>query len=94
MGDREKERRHGRIGRALPYGLLVPVALLLGLAPFRPEPHLVEKIRMLLSGTLYRPIDIFDLVLHGSPLVLLVVRAAVDGAALVRRKKPGAIPPA
>lgn len=48
-------------------------ALLLGAAPFVPEPHLVEKLRMLLAGELARPIDIFDLFLHGAlPLLLLL----------------------
>ncbi len=51
--------------------LLVIAALSLGLAPFSPEPHVWEKLRMLASGTLERPIDIFDLVLHASPWVLL-----------------------
>ena len=49
-------------------------ALLLGLAPFRPEPHVVEKLRMLFDGTLHRPIDIFDLILHGAPWVVLVLK--------------------
>lgn len=49
-------------------------ALLLGLAPFRPEPHVVEKLRMLFDGTLHRPIDIFDLFLHGAPWVVLVLK--------------------
>ena len=48
-------------------------ALLLGAAPFVPEPHLVEKLRMLMAGELARPIDIFDLLLHGAlPLLLLL----------------------
>jgi hypothetical protein len=52
---------------------LVVGALLLGAAPFVPEPHLVEKLRMLMAGELARPIDIFDLLLHGAlPLVLLL----------------------
>jgi len=54
--------------------LLLPVALLLALAPFVPEPHLWEKLKMLFAGTLTRPIDIFDLALHGGPLVLLVLK--------------------
>ena len=54
--------------------LLLPVALLLALAPFVPEPHLWEKLKMLFAGTLSRPIDIFDLALHGGPLVLLVLK--------------------
>ncbi len=61
---------------SLPWVLLVPAALLLALAPFRPEPHLVEKLRMLAAGTLKRPIDVFDLLLHAAPLALLVLKAA------------------
>ena len=57
-----------------------PVALILafglGLAPFVPEPHLFEKLRMLMAGTLSRPIDIFDLVLHAAPWVLLSAKVA------------------
>jgi hypothetical protein len=44
---------------------------LLGLAPFVPEPHLLEKLRMLAQGALSRPIDIFDLLMHGAPALLL-----------------------
>ncbi len=53
---------------------VILLALLLGLAPFRPEPHVVEKLRMLFDGTLHRPIDIFDLFLHGAPWVVLVLK--------------------
>lgn len=60
----------------VPLSLLVIVALFLGLAPFVPEPHLVEKVRMLAAGTLRRPIDIFDLVLHGTPVALLLLKLA------------------
>ena len=58
----------------IPLPLLLVAALLLGLAPFRPEPHLWEKLKMLASGTLVRPVDIFDLLLHATPVVLLVVK--------------------
>jgi hypothetical protein len=57
-----------------PLGLLIIGALLLGLAPFMPEPHLWEKLKMLAAGTLVRPIDIFDLLLHASLPVLLVLK--------------------
>ena len=50
------------------------MAVLLGLAPFRPEPHLWEKLKMLASGTLVRPVDIFDLLLHATPVALLLVK--------------------
>jgi len=57
----------------LPWEVLILGSLLLGLAPFFPEPHLVEKIRMLWQGTLIRPIDIFDLLMHAAlPLLLLL----------------------
>lgn len=60
----------------------IPLPLLIGLtlfmlgAPFVPEPHLVEKARMLAAGTLTRPIDIFDVFWHLLPAALLVVRLA------------------
>ena len=57
-----------------PLWMLVVVALFLALAPLTHEPHLLEKSRMLWSGTLTRPIDIFDLFLHGTPLVLLLLK--------------------
>ena len=58
----------------LPLSILVVAALVLGLAPFQPEPHLWEKLKMLAAGTLSRPIDIFDLVLHGGFPLLLVAK--------------------
>ena len=57
-----------------PLGTLTLMALALGGAPFVPEPHLVEKLRMLFAGQLHRPIDIFDLVMHGTAPLLLAVR--------------------
>ena len=53
---------------------LLMVAVLLGLAPFSPEPHLLEKLRLLGQWQLSRPIDIFDLMLHATPLLLLVIK--------------------
>ena len=61
----------------LPWSLLVVLALTLGLAPFRP-PHIVEKLQMLFRGTLVRPIDWFDLLLHAAPWLLLLLKAAVS----------------
>ena len=59
---------------SIPLPFFIVLALFLGLAPFFPEPHLVEKIRMLFAGELSRLIDIFDLFLHGTPWVLLVMK--------------------
>ena len=56
----------------LPLALLVLASLTLGLAPFAPEPHLWEKLKLLAAGGLVRPTDIFDLVLHAAPWVLLL----------------------
>ncbi len=58
----------------IPYVVLVPVAVLLALAPFGAKPHLIEKWQMLFAGTLRRPLDWFDLVLHTAPLLLLVLK--------------------
>lgn len=58
-----------------PWTPLVLVALLMSLAPFGSEPHLWEKLKMLFSGTLARPLDIFDLFMHGTPLALVVLKA-------------------
>lgn len=67
-----------------PLGLLIAVAAWLAVAPVYPEPHLVEKLRMLAQGTLTQPIDIFDLLLHTVPLLLLGVRLWRD---LQRRRR-------
>lgn len=65
--------------RKIPYSLLVPVALVLGFAPFAPEPHLVGKFELLFSGELSRPLDIFDLLMHLTPIVLLFIKLALIG---------------
>ena len=45
----------------------------LGLAPFFP-PHIVEKLSMLIKGNLIKPIDWFDLFMHGIPWILLILK--------------------
>ncbi len=52
------------------YRVIIPLAILMLLAPFRPMPHALEKLNMLLNGTLSRPIDIFDLFFHLAPALL------------------------
>jgi hypothetical protein len=49
------------------------LAVTLGLAPFSPEPHLVEKLRMLSDGTLTSSLDLFDLLFHAAPWVWFAV---------------------
>jgi hypothetical protein len=63
--------------RSIPVSVLVVLCLTLGLAPFYPEPHIWEKIKMLAAGTLTKPIDIFDLAMHAFPFVLLVLKLVI-----------------
>lgn len=58
----------------LPYPTLIMMTVLLGLAPFVPEPHLVEKFRWLATGHPFRPIDVFDVFWHIWPVALLATK--------------------
>jgi hypothetical protein len=58
----------------IPYPILILVAVFLLVAPIRPMPHVVEKLIMLKNGTLHRPIDIFDLIYHLAPTLLLILK--------------------
>lgn len=57
----------------LPWAVVIILCLTLGLAPFNP-PHIMEKLQMLLSGQLRRAIDWFDLLMHGAPWLVLIVK--------------------
>ena len=53
--------------------LVVMACLLLGLAPFVPEPHLLGKLRWVAGGAVgMQAMDWFDLAWHGLPWVLLL----------------------
>ncbi len=54
--------------------IVIIACLTIGLAPFIPEPHVLEKLKMLWAGTLHKPIDIFDLFMHGTPFILLILK--------------------
>jgi hypothetical protein len=58
----------------IPLVPLVGAAILLAVLPLHSTPHLLEKLGMLVQGTLVKPIDIFDLFMHGTPAVLLIIR--------------------
>ncbi len=58
----------------IPTGVLLAATVFMLLAPFTPEPHLLEKYRMLMAGTLKKPIDIFDVFWHLTPAVLLALK--------------------
>lgn len=54
------------------WSTVIILALTLGLAPFVPEPHVVGKVRWVLGGAEgMQMMDYFDLVLHGTPWILL-----------------------
>ena len=58
----------------IPLNILIIAALTLGLAPFVPEPHLWEKLKMLVAGQVVRPMDIADLAMHAAPVILLAAK--------------------
>jgi hypothetical protein len=60
----------------IPIFMLVIAAFFLGIAPIFPEPHLWQKLKMLAAGELVRPLDIFDLLMHSAPSLLLILRLA------------------
>jgi len=62
----------------IPYTILIIITVIMLLAPFRPMPHVLEKLLMLKNGTLHRPIDIFDLFYHLIPLALLLLKVYRD----------------
>ena len=68
----------------IPFPLIIILALFMIGAPFVPEPHLLQKMRMLSEGNLTKPLDIFDVFWHLLPTIILIIK-------LVRIKKsPGA----
>ncbi len=62
----------------IPYAILIIIAVLMLLAPFKPMPHVVEKLIMLKNGVLTKPIDIFDLFYHLIPTILLAMKIVRD----------------
>ena len=66
-----------RLLEQLPWFMVIAACATLGLAPFAP-PHIWEKLQMLFSGRLTRPIDWFDLVFHAIPWLLLLAKAGVS----------------
>jgi len=62
----------------IPYPILIIAAIFMLLAPFRPMPHVVEKLIMLKNDTLTKPIDVFDLFYHLIPTILLILKILRD----------------
>ena len=60
--------------KSIPFSFLLVLCLTLGLAPFTPEPHIWEKLKMAAAGTLSNPVDIVDFAMHGLPFILLLLK--------------------
>ncbi len=58
----------------IPFRTAIIMTIFLGLAPFTPEPHVWEKLKMLVAGDLVKPIDIFDLLFHIAPGLVLLAK--------------------
>ncbi len=72
------------------YLVCIAACLTLGLAPFTPQPHLLEKIRWLAAGTPpLRPIDWFDVALHGTPWLVLLIMCLYDLSRIIRKPPVG-----
>ena len=50
----------------LPAFPTIIIGVWMGLAPFMPEPHLVQKFLMAMNGDAFKLIDVFDVFMHGS----------------------------
>lgn len=60
----------------IPLPMILIACVTLGLAPFMPEPHIWEKLTLLVNGKLNKPVDLFDFIMHGIPWVFLVLKLA------------------
>ena len=58
----------------IPLSPILIFGILMALAPFYPQPHLWQKLQMLINGELNKPIDVFDLFWHSVGLVILALK--------------------
>jgi len=69
-------------------GLLLVASLTLGLAPFRPEPHLVANLRWIMGGANgMEAMNWLDTLMHGTPWLLLIAWSIWKGIAMARATK-------
>jgi|TARA_R110002110_G_scaffold307631_4_gene521278 hypothetical protein len=55
------------------YKIIILLCLILGLAPYSPEPHIWGKLKWIAGGaTGMKFTDWFDILLHGTPFILLI----------------------
>ena len=60
----------------LNWAIIILLCATLGLAPFSP-PHIVEKLTLLINGSLIKAVDWFDLVIHGLPWLILLLKTVL-----------------
>lgn len=66
-------------------------SLTLGLMPFFPEPHLWGKLKWIIGGgafsggTAMQAMDWFDVLLHGTPWLLLIIALTFKGIDFVKK---------
>jgi len=58
----------------IPFVVLIGAAILMAWLPIEPEPHLLEKLRMLEAGKLTEWIDMLDVLWHVFPSILLLLK--------------------
>jgi len=74
-------------------GLFAMASLILGLAPFVPEPHIWGKLKWVMGGGAFSgehpmgAMDWFDLLMHGTPWLLLIVSLVLNGLDLMQKNK-------
>ncbi|WP_084862287.1 RND transporter [Salibaculum halophilum] len=65
------------------WSLILLACATLGLAPFVPEPHIWEKLKMLVAGELTKPLDILDFLMHGAPFLVLAAKVVREATTAV-----------
>jgi hypothetical protein len=58
----------------IPFRTAIIMTIFLGLSPFVPEPHLWQKLKMLVAGDLVKPLDMFDMLFHAAPGLVLLAK--------------------
>jgi hypothetical protein len=60
-----------------PFSTLIIMTVMLAVLPYPMQemPHSLEKIQMLFTGQLTKPLDIFDLVMHTGLILVLVIKS-------------------
>lgn len=68
--------------------LLLLASLTLGLAPFRPEPHLFANLRWIAGGAVGMQLENWlDTLMHGAPVLLLLIWCAYVLIGFLRKGK-------